>query len=148
MDEMDLFKTLSQDRNSLDVKEYLEKMKTAGVADGVKGYVRTVATFAKNNPKELAAAGLGAVGSAALQYMASKPKKDGLSIEQRSTRAAADSFNKDKKENFPSQMTGATLNYSKELADVFAKHPGKAALTMAPIGAGAAYSVAKKLFRK
>lgn len=136
------------DPPKFDGAEFLTKLKTAGLADVARVFFRQ----ATANPVGLAGGAVGAALFGAAAYKANKPGPDGLSTEQKAFGAAADAMKKRETErtsppSLPEEITGVGARTSKEMADVFARHPRTAALSAALIGAGLGSRVAPKLVK-
>jgi hypothetical protein len=119
--------------------EFLEKLKTAGP-------LQTASKFVRSHAPEIAGAILGGALLGGASYLNNKPKKDGgPSNEQRLAKKLNDKSESTNQEGFTSGAAGASAKFYKNLTDVFAKHPGKAALVAVPVGASLGVSIAKKL---
>lgn len=97
------------------------------------------------NPGALAA-GLGAAIFGAGTYLSNRPGKDGKSYEQKASERKLRAT--DNSDEFAGGINRATAQYRKELSDVFAKHPGKAGLMGATMGAGIGLGVLKKVLTR
>lgn len=125
----DFLKTASK-LSKAEADEFLGKLKSSSALEAGKSLLKTYGP-------EIGSAGAGATLAAISQYLASRPGKSGLSKEQELTRAAAKAHGPEKKdESFARGMSRTNANLSREFADVLAKHPGRAAMLAAPIGAG------------
>jgi len=130
-------------------------VKTAGPSDAVKNVAGRTLQFIKNHPHEIAGALVGSAAAAALQYAASKPGPSGKSREQRTIaaleqahdQASAELAAEGKKPSFGHELRGATTQGLKPIVNLLAKHPGKAAIALAPTGAGVGMMLAKTLFK-
>lgn len=135
--------------NELDFIEALRE-KTAGPGE----IASTIATLAAKHRSEIAAgvAGAGILGGMA--YSSMKPGRGGKpSAEQKVTSAliASNEAKKDQAErdnrpvSFREDLTDAVAPASKRVADIFARHPVKGALLVAPFGALAGLRILKAL---
>ena len=147
--ERSFLKAASNKFSRSEAEAFLGKLKTSGVTDSAVQFVQA-------NKGPIAASTIGAAVGVLSQYLASKPsKKTGLSKEQeiaRAAKAAAEaSLDKERKQ------TGTT-SYAKEMArnyaaagsafaDSMSKHPVKAALLAAPIGATAGMGILRAINR-
>lgn len=123
--------------------------KEAGAKDTVKDLAYKAKDFVSAHKHELMGGAAGALAAGGMQYAASRPNKDGLSAEQKAARELIESLNSKKKQNpsFSEEMSGVAAKSYKDTSDVFAKHPGKAAILVAPAGA-AMGSALVRLFKK
>lgn len=134
---------------------FLRKLKTAGPKlDMAKTVAKDVGGALLRNKDKLIAGGLGAVGAGALGYSMAKPGKDGApSTEQLVGQKLTDSAANAKKlqdeagvqPTFKQGLVHAVAPGVKGVADLLAKHPGKAALMAAPAGALAGLRILKTL---
>lgn len=131
------------------------RMKTAGVGDVGKELAKTTLQFIKNHPAEIAGALLGSAMAGAYAHAAAKPGPSGKSLDQKVLEEAAKAHEKSTREmreqgrepGFAHQLAGATVQGSKPIAEVLSRHPRKAALLLAPTGAGIGVMLAKTLFK-
>lgn len=129
--------------------------KTAGPSQVIGDIAKRTVQFIKSHPHEIAGALVGSAAAGALQYAASKPGPSGKSKEQlalaAAERAQAQAARRMRAEgktpSFGHELAGATTKGLKPIADLIAKHPGKAALALAPTGAGVGVMLAKTLFK-
>ncbi len=138
MTEFDLFKALSSNRRT-DGIELLGILKNAGIKDLASRGVQ----YASNNKAPLLGAAVGAATATALQYLANKPGKDGVSkqraLADKSLSANENSLRdmeqKGKDPGFRDQMNHARAKSSAEISRIMEKHPARGALLAAPGGA-------------
>jgi hypothetical protein len=129
-------------------KEFLSKLKTASVKDAVKGFYRA----ATSNPAGLAGGAIAAGLGGAAAYKLSKPGADGLSPEQKATRKLLQSQEDAEKlrtesPNLRQDLQGVTVRTSKDVADVFSRHPRSAAASGAAMLAPLGYKALPKLLK-
>ena len=121
-------------------------LKEAGIKDTASKVLKAARSWAKANPHVIAggAAGGGLAGLGA--YLATRPsKKTGRSLDQEDAKALKkEQGRKPKKdEGFLGGMKRISTNTFSDVADLTAKHPGKAALSAIPPGVLLGIQVAK-----
>lgn len=109
--------------------------------------------FARTHATQIGAALAGAATITGVQYAANRAGKSGQSVQQKSfqlladaaERSIADRADMGKPMTFKQDLAKSTADGLKGISDTLARHPGKGALLAAPIGASAAWRIAKAL---
>lgn len=149
MDERDFLNALVEDRfPKKEASEFFTEMRKEGGA--VKEVLKKSIDFASKNKAQLIGSAVGAGIAAAYQYSHSKPGKDGPSKErarsERSLAGSTASMDKMKTEGkepgYLGELGHARSKGSVEVAKVNEKHPTRAALLAAGMGATAGGSLA------
>jgi hypothetical protein len=149
MSDQDLISALGHKTDNSDAEAFLGILKQAGAAD----LARETAKFVRAHTTEIAAALVGAAALAGGQYLATKPGKNGRSADQAVSDWAVKSTKKTLDEDkaagrdsgFSKEMAHATAVGGAGVSKVMTKHPGKAALLMAPVGASLGLTAAQLL---
>jgi hypothetical protein len=116
--------------------------KNASVKETLSEAAKRVAKWVKNNPHQIAGAGIGGALSALGTYLVSRPGKSGRSIDQ----GESSKLKRPKKdETFAQGLARIFHNTRTEMADLAAKHPVSMALASAPTGAVLGRTIAEKL---
>jgi hypothetical protein len=155
MNELDFIDALS-DRDSkraTAAREFLGKLKTSGVVDSIKQFGKVTKDFAQRNAPQIGAglAGAGVVSGATYLRSLSKGGKPSSDQQMTSALLASSEARKDQAErdhrpiSFREDMTDAIYPSAKNIADVFARHPVRGALMVAPAGALAGLAILKAL---
>lgn len=133
-----------------EAEAFLLQMKTAGAADVAK----KTTEFVRAHAPEIAASLVGGAVAVGAQYLQNKPGKDGSPSATQAQanlahKAVKGSLAKDKargkEPGVGKQVAGATTKAVQEIADIFAKNPGKGALMALPVGMAAGPVILKKL---
>lgn len=138
MDDLDFFEGIRGAPEKEAAREFFGKLKTSGLK-------QKAVEFATRNAPEIGGALVGGAGIGTATYLRNRKKKDGLSAEQRSSDEALKKY-KDPK-GFTAETSHASAKFRKDLSDVFAKHPGRAALLASPLGAQLGATLARKLLK-
>lgn len=155
MNELDFIEALS-DRDSkraTAAREFLGKMKTAGLVDHLRNAATAAQGFVKEHPQEIGAALLGAGALTGAQYLRNRSSNGKPSADQKmmgallaSTEAMKDQAERDNRPlSFREDITAAVTPAAKNVADVMARHPVKGAVLIAPVGALAGLRILKAL---
>jgi len=141
--------------NEIDFIEALSdgKSKTAGVLDSLKARAPAALAAIKAKTPEILAAlgGAGLVGGG--QYLMNRGKDGKPSVQQRAGQASVEGAealkSRAKKEKrpltFSEDLSTTSASAAKGYADTLARHPGKGALLVAPVGALAGLKILKAL---
>jgi hypothetical protein len=128
--------------------------KEAGVGEYAKATANVLAKAIRDRAPQIGAAMIGAAAAGGGQYLMSRPRSGGRpSVDQSASRAAARATagmaaeaKKDKRPlSFREDIQAATAPAVSAVADVGARHPGKAALLAAPAGALAGLAILKMI---
>lgn len=123
------FLKLSSSLSPEEARELLKMMKTSGVADAAK-------SFLKNYRNELGAAALGTAILSGIQYATSKNKdKAGVSTAQKAFSQPAEKERKNM--SFAEDLGHFKDKAMADFADVGTRHPFKSSMFVAPTGAAA-----------
>ena len=142
MDDFDFLHALS-DRDDVKKEASVFFKKASPLQEAATGCVQQNAT------RIGAALAAAAVGTTA-QYLANKPRGGKDSVQQSAAKAALEGSQRAKArdgESFGTDLAEATSRGVKDLSDVAAKHPGKAALMTGPLWLAAGWRAAKALKR-
>lgn len=122
-------------------------LKEAGIKDTAVNAFKAARSWAKANPHVIAGGAVGGGMAGLGAYLAAKPsKKTGLSLDQEDARALKKHEGKPKKnEGFLGGMKRISTKTFNDVADLTAKHPGKAALSAMPPGVLLGIQVAKTI---
>jgi hypothetical protein len=149
MTDQEALRALGHTTDKSDAEAFLAVIKQAGVAD----IAVATSKFVREHAVDIGAALVGAAAIAGGQYMATRPGKNGRSSDQGvsdwAVKTTKNSIDEDRKAGrepgFGKELAHATAKGGSEVSKVMTKHPGKAALMMAPVGASLGLTAAQLL---